>query len=557
MSGGRVRLHLAIQKSGRLAEPSASLLREAGLRVVRGKNDLSARAENFPVDLMYVRDDDIPTFVADGVCELGIVGRNVLEEAILADREARVPGVEVVAPLGFGRCDLRLAAPAAADYQGSESLAGQRIATSYPNLLRRFLGQHQIAATVVEMAGAVELAPRLGIAGYICDLVSTGSTLEANGLVALETVLRSEAVLIRTLVPVSPAVQNLADRLRRRIDGVLATQESKYIMLNAAEDSPGGDQPHFAGRRGADHPAAARPPGSLRRPRGLPRVGLLGDAAGSQGRRRLGDPRPAHRKDDDVRRLLWRDLTAGQRRAALARPPARHDPALAAAVRDIVSDIAARGWPALAGHALRLDGAAPRVEATAGPAAAAKASLAPDQLAALALAARDIGVYHEATLPTETEVEPVAGLVVRRVWRPIERVGLYIPGGATPLFSTLLMMAIPARCAGVPELVVATPPRADGSLDPLLAFAADLCDIEKVWLVGGAQAIAALAFGAGDIPKVDKICGPGNAWVARAKAEVAAWPGGPAVDLPAGPSELMVIADADADPDLVAADLLS
>ena len=237
MSGGRVRLHLAIQKSGRLAEPSASLLREAGLRVVRGKNDLSARAENFPVDLMYVRDDDIPTFVADGVCELGIVGRNVLEEAILADREARVPGVEVVAPLGFGRCDLRLAAPAAADYQGSESLAGQRIATSYPNLLRRFLGQHQIAATVVEMAGAVELAPRLGIAGYICDLVSTGSTLEANGLVALETVLRSEAVLIRTLVPVSPAVQNLADRLRRRIDGVLATQESKYIMLNAAEDS--------------------------------------------------------------------------------------------------------------------------------------------------------------------------------------------------------------------------------------------------------------------------------------------------------------------------------
>lgn len=228
------RLHLAIQKSGRLSDYSRDLLRDAGLRIQHGKNNLAARVENFPIDLMFVRDDDIPTFVADGVCEFGIVGLNVLEEFALGQAE---PRFEVVAPLGFGRCGLKIAAPDRLDYDGPGSLQGTRIATSYPRLLQRFLDQHGIDATVVKMNGAVELAPRLQIATFICDLVSTGATLEANGLRVVETVLDSEAVLVRTRKPMSPGKAEVSENLLRRIEGVLATQESKYIMMNAPEEA--------------------------------------------------------------------------------------------------------------------------------------------------------------------------------------------------------------------------------------------------------------------------------------------------------------------------------
>lgn len=228
------RLHLAIQKSGRLSDYSRDLLRDAGLRIQHGKNDLTARVENFPIDLMFVRDDDIPTFVSDGVCEFGIVGLNVLEEFALG-RET--PGFEIVAPLGFGRCGLKIAAPQSVAYEGPQSLQGARIATSYPRLLAQYLGGQGIEATIVTMNGAVELAPRLQIAGFVCDLVSTGATLEANGLRVVETVLESEAVLVRTNKPLAPEKQDSSGMLLRRIDGVLATKESKYIMLNAPADS--------------------------------------------------------------------------------------------------------------------------------------------------------------------------------------------------------------------------------------------------------------------------------------------------------------------------------
>ena len=230
------RLHLAVQKSGRLSDYSRDLLRDAGLRIQHGKNDLSARVENFPIDLMFVRDDDIPTFVSDGVCEFGIVGMNVLEEFALGEDERRF---EIVAPLGFGGCSLRIAAPERTSYEGPQSLSGARIATSYPNLLQRFLDTNGVQATVVKMNGAVELAPRLQIATFICDLVSTGATLEANGLRPVETVLESEAVLIRTTRPLSGEKADMAESMLRRIDGVLATQESKYIMLNAPEEALG------------------------------------------------------------------------------------------------------------------------------------------------------------------------------------------------------------------------------------------------------------------------------------------------------------------------------
>ncbi|HZG10112.1 MAG TPA: ATP phosphoribosyltransferase [Allosphingosinicella sp.] len=224
------RLHIAIQKSGRLSDSSKALLRDAGLRIANGKNELTARVENFPADLMFVRDDDIPTFVSDGVCEYGIVGENVLREFALGEAEDRF---EILAPLGFGRCTLKLAAPEAAAWNGPASLEGARIATSYPRIVQRFLDDNAITATVVKMNGAVELAPRLQIAPFICDLVSTGATLEANGLRALDTVFESEAVMIRTRRPIAPAKLEQGEMLLSRIEGVLATKEAKYIMLNA------------------------------------------------------------------------------------------------------------------------------------------------------------------------------------------------------------------------------------------------------------------------------------------------------------------------------------
>lgn len=233
----RNRLHLAIQKSGRLNDDSLALLRDAGIRLSRGgKSSLSARADNFPLDLMLVRDDDISTFVADGVCELGIVGQNVLEEYALAFDE---PRVAEVARLGFGRCALKIAAPDTVRNFDLTMLEGQRIATSYPRVTARFLAERGLAADVVTMRGAVELAPRLGIAKFICDLVSTGATLDANGLTPVADVFDSEAVLIRTLRAVRDDHRDKMDALMTRIDGVIATQESKYIVLNAPEDALG------------------------------------------------------------------------------------------------------------------------------------------------------------------------------------------------------------------------------------------------------------------------------------------------------------------------------
>jgi len=236
MLADRTRLHIALQKSGRLADSSRDLLRDAGLRIEGGKNSLTARVGNFAAELMFVRDDDIPTFVSDGVCEFGIVGQNVLQEFALG---SPATSCEVLAELGFGHCTLKIAVPEGFQYDGPTSLAGSRIATSYPRLLRRFLEDHGVTAEVVEMNGAVELAPRLQIANFVCDLVSTGATLEANGLKAVETVLESEAVLIRTRKPMDDTRFAIAEQLLSRIDGVLATKESKYIMLNASEEALG------------------------------------------------------------------------------------------------------------------------------------------------------------------------------------------------------------------------------------------------------------------------------------------------------------------------------
>ncbi|WP_428150501.1 ATP phosphoribosyltransferase [Brevundimonas sp.] len=228
MSTVQGRLRIAVQKSGRLADRSLDLVRDAGLRVVKGANDLLYRVENYPIDLLRVRDDDIPTFVADGVCDLGIVGENVLEEGKNGGANA-----SVIMPLGFGKCTLKLACPPTLDYAGPASLEGQRIATSYPKILKRFLDERGVKADTVVMRGAVEVAPRLKLAVAICDLVSTGATLEANGLVAKETVFESQAVLIQSPVAPEPGLQHLLDSVIERMAGVVSSQGAKYVMLNA------------------------------------------------------------------------------------------------------------------------------------------------------------------------------------------------------------------------------------------------------------------------------------------------------------------------------------
>ncbi|WP_265587427.1 histidinol dehydrogenase [Sphingomicrobium arenosum] len=253
----------------------------------------------------------------------------------------------------------------------------------------------------------------------------------------------------------------------------------------------------------------------------------------------------------------WSALDAQGRKAALARPERREDGAMQEAVRDIIAKVRGGGWDALCEIAERIDGAAPERLAVAPYAEQARAQLPAQAVAAIEMAAENIRRFHEATLPAPVSVETVPGLTVEKRWAPLGSAGLYVPGGKAPLFSTLLMLAIPARVAGVERLTVVTPPRAGGGLDPAVALAAKYCGIEAIWTIGGAQAVAALAFGAGEIEAVDRICGPGNAWVAAAKAQVASLPGGPGIDLPAGPSELLVIADKDSDPARVAADLLS
>ena len=219
-----------------------------------------------------------------------------------------------------------------------------------------------------------------------------------------------------------------------------------------------------------------------------------------------------------MQRLIWSDLDAKARERALSRPEARASDELVGIVRAIVDDVRVRGWEALAEHSRRIDGQQPRLVEVAPLSAVARASLTADQLEAIELARSNVAAFHEAMVPSDHRIETQPGISVGKLWRPIERCGLYVPGGNAPLFSTLLMLALPARAAGVKDIAVATPPTREGGVNPVIALAAELCGISHVWAMGGAQAIAALAFGAGEVPRCDKIFGPGNAYVAAAKS---------------------------------------
>jgi ATP phosphoribosyltransferase len=225
------RIRIALQKSGRLADDSLALLRKCGLHIDKSKDQLFCRVKELPIDLLLVRDDDIPGFVSNGICDLGIVGENVYAEEKYED--AAACSAVVLERLGFSQCRLAIAVPEGGAIKTVADLAGATLATSYPNLLREFLKTQGIAAKTLLMTGSVEVAPRLKIADAICDIVASGATLAANNLRELTTVLKSEALLIRSARVLSDEQEAVVRRLLSRMRGAIMAEDSKYIMLNA------------------------------------------------------------------------------------------------------------------------------------------------------------------------------------------------------------------------------------------------------------------------------------------------------------------------------------
>lgn len=220
-------LKLAVQKSGRLHDDSMRLLKECGIGISNGANKLKTEASNFPLQVFFLRDDDIPQYVEDAVADIGIVGENVVYE--------KNKPVEIVEKLGFGACRLSIAVARGENYTSVQSLEGKRIATSYPFLTQQFLAKNKVNAEIHEISGSVEIAPGIGLADAICDLVSSGSTLLTNGLKETETILNSEAVLVRHK-KFNASQQQLLDKLLFRIHAVKKAKNNKYILLNAPNE---------------------------------------------------------------------------------------------------------------------------------------------------------------------------------------------------------------------------------------------------------------------------------------------------------------------------------
>lgn len=218
------KVRIAIQKSGRLNEESIRLLKECGIEFENGMNKLKSAAINFPMEVLFLRDDDIPKYVEEGVADIGIVGENVLVES--------TANVEVIEKLGFGKCRLSIAIPKEKNYSGISSLAGTRIATTYGNVLQKFLAEKAVTAEITPISGSVEIAPGIGLADSICDIVSSGSTLFSNGLKEVETVMQSQAVLI-SKCETSAEVNTIVARLLFRMRAVRKAKHNKYVLLNA------------------------------------------------------------------------------------------------------------------------------------------------------------------------------------------------------------------------------------------------------------------------------------------------------------------------------------
>jgi len=228
------RLRIAIQKSGRLTEQSLELLRRCGLDFARSKDALFCFGRNMPVDLLLVRDDDIPGLLAEGICDVGMVGDNVVTEKL--GPTSGTTAIGRIRGLGYGHCRLSIALPSSVPYRSPADLNGMTLATSYPKLLQRFLDENALNTRVIFLSGSVEIAPRLGTADGICDLVSSGATLAANQLREVYTLLESEAALYQRDLAQSPKIQAILDRVLQRLDSVLKVDASKYVMLHAPVD---------------------------------------------------------------------------------------------------------------------------------------------------------------------------------------------------------------------------------------------------------------------------------------------------------------------------------
>lgn len=221
------KLKIAVQKSGRLKEDSLKILKECGISIDNGKDQLKASAFNFPLEVLYLRNSDIPQYVEDGVADIAIVGENVVIE--------KQKELDVLQKLGFSKCRLAMAVPKDVDYSGLEYFNGKKLATSYPNSLRQFLDANNLDCEIHEISGSVEIAPNIGLADGICDLVSSGSTLFKNGLTEVEEILVSEACLVANK-NISNLKSAILDRLLFRMKSVLAAKNNKYILLNAPND---------------------------------------------------------------------------------------------------------------------------------------------------------------------------------------------------------------------------------------------------------------------------------------------------------------------------------
>ena len=252
------RLRVAIQKSGRLSDQSLDILKSCGLSFARSKDKLFWYGRDFPVDVLLVRDDDIPRMLLDGVCDLGIVGENIASEVML-ERDS-VSSLRRLRKLGFGHCRLSIAVPENREIRSVAELAGARIATSYPALTRHLLEEKGVTTEIVELAGSVDIAPGLGTADAIADLVSTGTTLRANHLRELEELYRSEAALYGRNIEIPEDKKVLLDRLLSRLEGVMQARESKYVMLHAPREAleritellPGVEHPSIMPLEGSD-----------------------------------------------------------------------------------------------------------------------------------------------------------------------------------------------------------------------------------------------------------------------------------------------------------------
>jgi ATP phosphoribosyltransferase len=223
------KLKIAIQKKGRLFDDSVELLQAIGLEFDAKSRQLFSLCKNLPIEIIFLRDDDIPEYVQDGVCQLGIVGQNEVSE--------RSANVVETRRLGFSQCRLSIAAPEGRSYASARDLEGSRIATSYPTVLQNFLTEKGISASAVEISGSVEICPALGVSDFICDLVSTGTTLKNNRLVEVDEVMKSEAVIIQTTTALLPEKQALVNKLLARVDAYLTARDSKYLMLNIKKTS--------------------------------------------------------------------------------------------------------------------------------------------------------------------------------------------------------------------------------------------------------------------------------------------------------------------------------